>query len=491
MPQADGGYISLGDNPNSAIYNQTTEPTGPQSMFESVKRAIGQVVGSNGKSAANGDTDDLLASKGRPMIVGSRTMPVDPMDDIELRSVQLQFNRRDSIVDHCEQKRIPTDKGEIQVAVQGDPKKSAILTYHDLGLNYATSFSGFFNYPEMREILNNFCVYHVTAPGQEDGAPTLPEDYVYPTMDELAAQLLFVMSHFNLKIIIGFGVGAGANILARFAHQNPQKVAGLCLINCVSTTSGWIEWGYQSFNARFLRTKGMTQGVVDYLMWHHFGRNPEERNHDLVQMYKHHFENNVNPANLAMFINSYISRNDLNITRSPPPTPGQQAAITTLKMTVMNITGALSPHVEDTITLNTRLDPATSTWMKISDCAMVLEEQPAKVAEAFRLFLQGEGYVTPLSSPTTPSGASKKTASLFFGNFHQQKLLQQQQQQQQQQKKDLDLENGNAISEFGSSDEMDMDTNVDMDNATVYTGINLNSNKIRITENPLPEPVSC
>ncbi|XP_055858710.1 protein NDRG3 isoform X5 [Episyrphus balteatus] len=444
MPQAEGGYISLGDNPNSAIYNQTTEPTGPQSMFESVKRAIGQVVGSNGNSG--GDTDDLLASKGRPMIVGSRdrdktgktllntkmpsapahtaeearllgTMPVDPMDDIELRSVQLQFNRRDSIVDHCEQKRVPTDKGEIQVAIQGDPKKSAILTYHDLGLNYATSFSGFFNYPEMREILNNFCVYHVTAPGQEDGAPTLPEDYVYPTMDELAAQLLFVMSHFNLKIFIGFGVGAGANILARFALQNPQKVAGLCLINCVSTTSGWIEWGYQSFNARFLRTKGMTQGVVDYLMWHHFGRNPEERNHDLVQMYKHHFENNVNPTNLAMFINAYISRNDLNITRSPPPTPGQQAAITTLKMTVMNITGALSPHVEDTITLNTRLDPATSTWMKISDCAMVLEEQPAKVSEAFRLFLQGEGYAFGSSKSLI---SSRKTSTSTNDSHKQQ-----------------------------------------------------------------------
>lgn len=35
---------------------------------------------------------------------------------------------------------------------------------------------------------------------------------------------------------------------------------------------------------RYLRSKGMTQGVVDYLMWHHFGRNPEERNHDLAQV---------------------------------------------------------------------------------------------------------------------------------------------------------------------------------------------------------------
>lgn len=63
-------------------------------------------------------------------------MPVDPMDDIELRSVQLQFpNARGSIVDACDQRRVITDKGEILVAIQGDSSKPAILTYHDLGLN--------------------------------------------------------------------------------------------------------------------------------------------------------------------------------------------------------------------------------------------------------------------------------------------------------------------------------------------------------------------
>ncbi|KAJ6643209.1 Protein NDRG3 [Pseudolycoriella hygida] len=318
------------------------------------------------------------------------TMPVDPMDDIELRSVQLQFpNGRGSLEGTCDLRRVVTDKGDILVAVQGDTAKPAILTYHDLGLNYATSFAGFFNYPTMRALLDNFCVYHVTAPGQEDGAPTLPEDYMYPTIDELSAQLLFVLSHFGLKSVIGFGVGAGANILARFALNNPDKVGALCLINCISTPSGWIEWGYQSFNARYLRSKGMTQGVVDYLMWHHFGRNPEERNHDLAQMYKSHFERSVNPTNLAMLINSYIHRTDLQIARTPSGSP--QAAAT-LKMPVINITGALSPHVDDTVTLNGRLDPTNSSWMKISDCAMVLEEQPGKLAEAFRLFLQGEGY---------------------------------------------------------------------------------------------------
>ena len=93
-----------------------------------------------------------------------------------------------------------------------------------------------------------------------------------------------------MKSFIGFGVGAGANILVRFAHLHPDKVGALCLINCCSTAAGWIEWGYQLLNTRNLRTKGMTQGVLDYLMWHHFGKNPEERNLDLVQVEKYIFE---------------------------------------------------------------------------------------------------------------------------------------------------------------------------------------------------------
>lgn len=111
-------------------------------------------------------------------------------------------------------------------------------------------------------------------------------------MDELADMLNIVMAHYNLKSVIGFGVGAGANILARFALNHPNKVRNianflcavsqyykiehfqvecLCLINCASTQAGWIEWGYQKMNSRNLRFKGMTAGVRDYLMWHHFG----------------------------------------------------------------------------------------------------------------------------------------------------------------------------------------------------------------------------
>ncbi|XP_019558709.1 protein NDRG3 isoform X9 [Aedes albopictus] len=408
-----------------------------------------------------------------PHVQMAPTMPVDPMDDIELRSVQLQYpNQRGSIVGQCDLRRVPTDKGDILVAVQGDTTKPGIVTYHDLGLNYASSFAGFFNFPSMRALLDNFCVYHVNAPGQEEGAPTFPEDYVYPTFDELASQLLFVLSHFNLKTMIGLGVGAGANILARFALAHPDKVGALCLINCSSTAAGWIEWGYQLLNSRNLRTKGMTQSVMDYLMWHHFGRNPEERNLDLVQLYKSNFERSINPVNLAMFIDSYIKRTDLNIARTPSGTPQTAAS---LKMPVLNITGALSPHIDDTVTFNGRLAPEKTNWMKISDCGLVLEEQPGKLAEAFRLFLQGEGY-----APTFSPHAINHTTTTNYNINNNNNV------NNDNNNEEFDKLNGNnngGGGGGGASSAAGENNNLPV---SATTGA-----AIRITENPLPENVAC
>lgn len=37
----------------------------------------------------------------------------------------------------------------------------------------------------------------------------------------------------------------------------------------------------------------------------------------------------------------------------------------TLKMPVLNITGSLSPHIDDTVTFNGRLEPTKTNWMKV------------------------------------------------------------------------------------------------------------------------------
>ena len=94
-----------------------------------------------------------------------------------------------------------------------------------------------------------------------------------------------------------------------------------------------------------------------------------------------------------MLLQSYMSRSDLCLAREIATNGKPMFGSTrTLKMPVINMTGDQSPHVDATVVFNGRLQPNRCTWMKIQDAAMILEEQPAKVAEALGLFLQGLGY---------------------------------------------------------------------------------------------------
>ncbi|XP_054715097.1 protein NDRG3-like [Uloborus diversus] len=315
-------------------------------------------------------------------------------EDAELRNIELQFplmrnmSRSDN---NCTQEdRIVTDTGTMVVAVHGDRNKPAIFTYHDIGLNHVSNFLAFFNHIDTRVLMQSFCVYHINAPGQEEDSTTLPNMFTFPTMDQLADMLTAVMEHYGLKHFIGFGVGAGANILARFALMYPHFVDGLFLINCPSTAAGWTEWGYQKLNTMYLRNSGMTSSTQEYLMWHHFGKTTENRNYDLMQLFRHHFNKSVNPYNLALFIDTFIRRTDLQIVRETDPS--KQKSVRNFRCHVLLMSGAFSPHLEDTVTMNSRLDPTNSTWMKLSDCGMPLEERPNKVCEALYLFLQGLGY---------------------------------------------------------------------------------------------------
>ena len=94
-----------------------------------------------------------------------------------------------------------------------------------------------------------------------------------------------------------------------------------------------------------------------------------------------------------MLLQAYMARNDLGLAREMASNGKPMfGASRTLKMPVINMTGDQSPHVDATVVFNGRLQPNRCTWMKIQDAAMILEEQPAKVGEAVKLFLQGLGY---------------------------------------------------------------------------------------------------
>lgn len=174
------------------------------------------------------------------------------MDDIELRNVEASaplirsFDPNDSYRNEV----VNTDFGNVVVAQQGaehkkGSSKPVLLTYPDLGLNHITNFQAFFNFSDMKLLLESFTVLHVNPPGQDEGAPTLPEGFIYPTMDQLADQIFAVCQYFNVKSIIGLGVGLGANVLARFALKHSDRVDGLFFINATASKSSWTEWFYQ------------------------------------------------------------------------------------------------------------------------------------------------------------------------------------------------------------------------------------------------------
>lgn len=348
---------------------------------------------------------------------------MEKLTDIELTSVQSQEPRNYMV--NCnansiliQEDDVETPYGNFHVAIQGDRSKVAILTFHDIGLNHVTCFQGFFNFSDIQPILKHFCVYHVNAPGQEEGSLHLkpehdvlgnPESlgnrFVYPTMDQLADAIQHIVDHYRIKRFIGFGVGAGAYVLSQYALDHPEYVDSLALINSTVGQAGWTEWGYQKLNSWYLWSGQMTNFTEEYLLWHWFGTKTRWENNDLVNTFKQYVKS-INPQNLSLFIESYLKRKDLGIVRELDPIKRPHAK--TIKCRTILLVGDDSPHVDQVTDMNGRMDPQETDFMKIQDCGgMPLEETPGKVCEAFRLFLQGMGYVPTLRAPQRPAQPSQ------------------------------------------------------------------------------------
>ncbi|VTJ91498.1 Hypothetical predicted protein [Marmota monax] len=111
-------------------------------------------------------------------------------------------------------------------------------------------------------------------------------------------------------------------------------------------------------------------------------------NVEVVHTYRQHILNDMNPGNLHLFINAYNSRRDLEIER---PMPGTQTI--TLQCPALLVVGDNSPAVDAVVECNSKLDPTKTTLLKMADCGGLPQiSQPAKLAEAFKYFVQGMGY---------------------------------------------------------------------------------------------------
>lgn len=165
-------------------------------------------------------------------------------------------------------------------------------------------------------------------------------------------------------------------------------------------------------------------------MWYHFGTSVEEREQlskESMQIYSSFLKGiQLNPHNLSLLIESYITRDEIKISREVRESqPKCQIAI---------ICGAYSPQISinESVLTNAKLDPAKTTWMKMSDAGMMLEEKPFQLARVLRLFLQGIGYTLKayerqrslMSGTSMPSLILPSTSNSSDSSMHSASLFQ-------------------------------------------------------------------
>uniref|UniRef100_A0A6I8N8N7 N-myc downstream regulated 1 n=1 Tax=Ornithorhynchus anatinus TaxID=9258 RepID=A0A6I8N8N7_ORNAN len=128
---------------------------------------------------------------------------------------------------------------------------------------------------------------------------------------------------------------------------------------------------------------------------------------EVAHTYRKHIVDDMNQSNLHLFINAYNSRRDLDIERPMPAVPA-----VTLQCPALLVVGDNSPAVDAVVECNSKLDPTKTTLLKMADCGGLPQiSQPAKLAEAFKYFVQGMGYMpsasmTRLMRSRTASGSS-------------------------------------------------------------------------------------
>uniref|UniRef100_A0AAA9SGM5 Protein NDRG2 n=3 Tax=Bovidae TaxID=9895 RepID=A0AAA9SGM5_BOVIN len=293
---------------------------------------------------------------------------------------------------------VETPYGSVTFTVYGTPKpkRPAILTYHDVGLNYKSCFQPLFQFADMQEIIQNFVRVHVDAPGMEEGAPVFPLGYQYPSLDQLADMIPCILQYLNFSTIIGIGVGAGAYVLSRYALTHPDTVEGLVLINIDPNAKGWMDWAAHKLT-------GLTSSISEMILGHLFSQEELSGNSELIQKYRNIIAHAPNLDNIELYWNSYNNRRDLNFVRGGD---------TTLKCPVMLVVGDQAPH-EDAVMADSGGQPQLT--------------QPGKLTEAFKYFLQGMGYMasscmTRLSRSRT---ASLTSAASIDGNRSRSRTLSQ------------------------------------------------------------------
>ncbi|XP_055353606.1 uncharacterized protein ZK1073.1-like isoform X1 [Paramacrobiotus metropolitanus] len=341
--------------------------------------------------------------------------------------------------------------GEVDLHVLGDVSnvghKPVFLTVHDFGSN-ATSFNNFLLHPSMAEVRPKSVWLNFELPGQGTNAPELPVSFKFPTLDEVAEDLAEVLHQLKIECVVGFGEGAGANILCRFAMAYPTKISGLILVHPTATSAGFMEWAKEKLVQWNVNMINPT--AEEYLVMYKFGSEVENSEASdrqrLIQQYIQEIRNQMNHKNMFAYMDAFHKPKLLVPVYRPAETSGTESRFfllfllgnarkigkaklsaglrmlwrfqrlkysgrfgrradfssqlrSNLKCDCLIICGSKGSFLHTVQTMHTHMNPQNSTFVKIDDVADALLEAPEQVTRNLLLFVKGLGMLTTVYTP--------------------------------------------------------------------------------------------
>lgn len=88
----------------------------------------------------------------------------------------------------------------------------------------------------------------------------------YPTLDEIAEELVIIIDKLKVDKVVCLGEGCGANIVARFAMIHPNRCLGVALIHPTGKEASFGQTLKEKISSY------LPLSLHDsYLTWHRFG----------------------------------------------------------------------------------------------------------------------------------------------------------------------------------------------------------------------------
>jgi pimeloyl-ACP methyl ester carboxylesterase len=283
---------------------------------------------------------------------------------------------------------VETRYGPITVTVQGDRSKPPLMTFHDVGLNHRTCFQPLFVCAgTSSDLLRRFCIYHIDAPGCEDGGAGL--EYAPcallrdgETLDALAERCEDVATYFGLTNVTVLGVGAGATVMALYAGRHASPVVAAMLISPSCTRASTMEHVLGAAAKFNLRRYGWTSWSLQHLMKRMFsyralaGGSGGLFGSDLACTAKREMSE-LNAKAVLAYYEAALNRLD------------NTHIYEHLDIDAIILAGTNSPWYKDTLHMNAVMRPRKVAWIEMEGCGTVVTmEDPTCLLSPINLFIQ-------------------------------------------------------------------------------------------------------